>query len=97
LAPATAHALPVNGNGADGGCHYTDKDGYDIPLDDGQSVLVDGKTVSCSGGTITVSNAAKPGGPGVQQPVGNQVLAPVNEAPKRPLFDRNVPVFTQQP
>ena len=54
LAPATANAQPVNGAG-DGGCHYTDKDGYDIPIDDGQSVLVDGKTVSCSGGTITVS------------------------------------------
>ncbi len=38
LAPAIAHAQPV-GNGADGGCHYTDKDGYDIPIDDGQSVL----------------------------------------------------------
>ena len=44
LAPATAHAQPVNGAG-DGGCHYTDKDGYDIPIDDGQSVVVDGKTV----------------------------------------------------
>jgi hypothetical protein len=54
LAPATAHAQPVGGGGG-GGCHYTDKDGYDIPIDDGQSVIVDGKTVTCSGGTITVS------------------------------------------
>jgi hypothetical protein len=69
LAPATAHALPVNGNGADGGCHYTDKDGYDIPIDDGQSVLVDGKTVSCSGGTITVSFAPKGGAGNVRVPV----------------------------
>lgn len=65
LAPATAHALPVNGT-ADGGCHYTDKDGYDIPIDDGQSVVVDGKTVSCSGGTITVSNAPKRGVSGLR-------------------------------
>ena len=35
------------GGGADGGCHYTDKDGYDIPIDDGQGVIVDGKTVTC--------------------------------------------------
>jgi hypothetical protein len=31
LAPANAHALPVN-NSEGGGCHYTDKDGYDIPI-----------------------------------------------------------------
>ena len=66
LAPATAHALPVNNGAGDGGCHYTDKDGYDIPIDDGQSVLVDGKTVSCSGGTITVSNTVKGGAAGVR-------------------------------
>lgn len=91
LAPATAHAPPVNG--ADGGgCHYTDKDGYDIPIDEGQSVLVDGKTVTCSGGTITVSNTVKPGGAGAQQQQGG-VLSPVNETPKRPVVDRNVPIF----
>ena len=96
LAPATAHAQPVN-NGADGGCHYTDKDGYDIPIDDGQSVVVDGKTVSCSGGTITVSFAPKAGGAGAQQQQGGTVLSPVTETPKRPLVNRNVLVFTQQP
>ena len=96
LAPATAHALPVNGNGADGGCHYTDKDGYDIPIDDGQSVLVDGKTVTCSGGTITVSNAVKPGGAGAPQQQIDPVLSPVNETPKRPVFDPNVAIFFQQ-
>jgi hypothetical protein len=97
LAPATAHALPVNNGAGDGGCHYTDKDGYDIPIDDGQSVLVDGKTVSCSGGTITVSNAVKPGGAGAQQQQGSPVLTPVTETPKRPVVIRNLPVFTQQP
>jgi hypothetical protein len=45
LAPATAQALPVNNNEG-GGCHYTDKDGYDIPIDEGQDVFVDGKIVS---------------------------------------------------
>ena len=96
LAPAIAHAQPV-GNGADGGCHYTDKDGYDIPIDDGQSVLVDGKTVSCSGGTITVSFAPKPGGAGAQQQQGGTVLSPVTETPKRQVVNWNVAVFNQQP
>ena len=96
LAPGIAHATD-NGPGGGGGCHYTDKDGYDIPIDDGQSVLVDGKTVSCSGGTITVSFAPKPGGAGAQQQQGGTVLAPVTETPKRPVVNRNVAVFNQQP
>jgi hypothetical protein len=95
LAPATAHAQPVNNNDG-GGCHYTDKDGYDIPIDDGQSVLVDGKTVTCSGGTITVSLAPKAGGAVVQQPQGNPVLAPVTKTPKRQVLNQNVAVFVQQ-
>ncbi|MGZ6779867.1 MAG: hypothetical protein ACXVGO_12820 [Mycobacterium sp.] len=82
LAPATAFAQPVN-HGADGGCHYTDKDGYDIPIDEGQSVLVDGKTVTCSGGTITVSLAPKTGG--------------VFQTPKRAVLNQTGAVFTQQP
>jgi hypothetical protein len=56
LAPATAYALPVNNNEG-GGCHYTDKDGYDIPIDEGQDVFVDGKIVSCRGGSIVVTTA----------------------------------------
>ena len=97
LAPATAHALPVN-NGADGGgCHYTDKDGYDIPIDEGQSVLVDGKTVTCTGGTITVSNAVK-GGAGVPQQQAGGVLAPVTQTPKKsPVLNENVAIFHAQP
>ena len=96
LDPATAYAQPVNGAG-DGGCHYTDKDGYDIPIDDGQSVLVDGKTVSCSGGTITVSLAPKAGGAGTVQQQGNPVLSPVTKTPKLPLLSQNVAIFVQQP
>jgi hypothetical protein len=97
LAPATAHAQPVNNGAGDGGCHYTDKDGYDIPIDDGQSVLVDGKTVSCSGGTITVSLAPKTGATGAQQQQGGTVLSPVTKAPTRAVLNQNVAVFTQQP
>jgi len=95
LAPATAHALPTGNGAGDGGCHYTDKDGYDIPIDDGQSVLVDGKTVSCSGGTITVS--LKTAGAGAQQQQAGGVLAPVTTTPNRPVLNRNVTVFAQQP
>ena len=93
LAPATAHAQPVGETG--GGCHYTDKDGYDIPIDDGQSVLVDGKTVTCTGGTITVSNTVKGGAAGAQQQAGG-VLAPVNETPKKSPVVRNVPILIAQ-
>ena len=97
LAPATAHAQPVNGAG-DGGCHYTDKDGYDIPIDDGQSVLVDGKTVSCSGGTITVSKAVKGGLGNVRPPLVNGNLPVLAETPKQaPLLNENVAIFHVQP
>jgi hypothetical protein len=94
VAPGIAHATDNGPGPGGGGCHYSDKDGYDIPIDDGQSVLVDGKTVSCSGGTITVSNAVKGGGV-LQQQAGG-VLAPVNQAPKKSPVVGNVPVFVAQ-
>lgn len=96
LAPATANAQPVNNTG-DGGCHYTDKDGYDIPIDEGQSVLVDGKTVTCTGGTITVSKATKGGLGSVRPGQVGSVLSPVNETPKKPVFTENVAIFQAQP
>lgn len=65
LAPATAHALPVNNNEG-GGCTYTDKDGYDVPIDEGQDVFVDGKIVSCRGGTIVVTTAPASAGGSTQ-------------------------------
>jgi hypothetical protein len=92
LAPATANAMPVDNGAGNGGCHYTDKDGYDIPIDDGQSVLVDGKTVTCSGGTITVSLKTPAGGAQQQQTGG--VLAPVTQTPKKAPVVRNVPIAT---
>src|SRR5262245_48800005 len=94
LAPATAHATDNNDGPGGGGCHYTDKDGYDIPIDEGQSVKVDGKTVTCTGGTITVSNVqTNPGGvkPGQIDPVLTQ--ANPAQPPKRsPVLSQNVGV-----
>jgi hypothetical protein len=57
IAPATAYAVDNEPTPGGGGCTYTDKDGYDIPIDDGQDVFVDGKIVSCRGGKIVVTTA----------------------------------------
>jgi hypothetical protein len=95
LAPGIAHATDNEPGPGGGGCHYTDKDGYDIPIDDGQSVKVDGKTVSCSGGTITVSSV-KGGATGVRPGQVGSVLSPVNETPKKPLVVNTAPVFIAQ-
>jgi len=69
LAPATAQAQPVDGTTGGAGCTYTDKDGYPIPIDDGQSVIVDGKTVTCSGGTVTTTPAPKKNAGNTRVPV----------------------------
>jgi hypothetical protein len=81
LAPATAHATDNGPSGPSGGCHYTDADGYDIPIDEGQSVIVDGKTVTCSGGSIVVTTAPKRGVSGLRP----QLVKP------------NAPVLAAQP
>lgn len=77
VAPATAFAVdnePTPG----GGCTYTDSDGYPIPIDDGQDVFVDGKIVSCRGGTITVTTAPQSGGADQQSgPKGGIFQPPV--------------------
>ena len=80
LAPATANATDDQ-PGPGGGCTYTDADGYDIPIDDGQDVFVDGKIVSCRGGSIVVTTAPKAG-------VGNV---------RPPLVNENVAIFHAQP
>src|SRR5919106_446160 len=95
LAPATAHALPVNGAG-DGGCVYTDADGYDIPIDEGQDVIVDGKIVSCRGGTVVAPTPPKSGVGNVRPPLVNGNLPVLAETPKAetpkppPLVNQNV-------
>jgi hypothetical protein len=67
--PAAAHAqdnnpAPTSG----GGCTHTDKDGYDIPIDEGQTVFVDGKLVTCKGGTIIITTAPQSSRPGTKKP-----------------------------
>ena len=97
LAPATAHATdnePTPG----GGCTYTDADGYDIPIDEGQDVFVDGKIVSCRGGTIVVTTPPKAGAAGVRPPFVNGNLPVLAQTPKQPpLLNQNVTVFHAQP
>jgi hypothetical protein len=100
IAPATAHAVDNNDGPGGGGCHYTDADGYDIPIDDGQSVIVDGKTVTCKGGTITVSSAPKANAGGVRPGQLDPVLTQADPAqpPRRsPVLSQNVGIFTQTP
>jgi hypothetical protein len=60
LAPATAFAEDNQPTpGGTSGCTHIDADGYPIPLDHGQSVKVDGKTVTCNNGQVTVASAPK--------------------------------------
>ena len=59
LAPATAHAVDNEPTPGGGGCTYVDADGYPIPIDDGQTVFVDGKLVTCKNGKTTETTAPK--------------------------------------
>jgi hypothetical protein len=102
IAPATAFAEDNDPSGP-GGCHYTDADGYDIPIHDGEDVYVDGKIVSCRGGSIVVTTPPARGsdvrGPlagGGNLPVlteaGSEQPTPTTKTPKLPVL--NVPVLT---
>ncbi len=72
--PTAAQALDNNTTpGNSGGCTYTDKDGYDIPLDEGQTVFVDGKLVTCKGGTVVITTAPNSVKPGSKKPCGNKL------------------------
>jgi hypothetical protein len=87
IAPATAYAVdnePTPG----GGCTYTDADGYDIPIDEGQDVFVDGKIVSCRGGKIVITTAPQRG----------DVRPPVSKGGNLPVFKGgDLPVLAIQP
>ena len=82
MAPATANAQPIESTG--GGCTYTDADGYDIPIDDGQDVFVDGKIVSCRGGTIVITTAPKRGIGNVRPQIVQPNLSVATETPQKP-------------
>ncbi len=58
----------------EGGCFYTDADGYDIPIFNGEGVIVDGKLVTCKDGELTIkrSRASRWSKPAT----GGDVLAP---------------------
>jgi hypothetical protein len=89
VAPATAFAVDNEPTPGGGGCTYTDADGYDIPIDNGQDVFVDGKIVSCRDGKIVVTTAPKRAGTGT---VGGS-----GTVGKKPVFDRQLPVRVAQP
>ena len=81
LAPATAHATPNEPSGPSSGCNYTDADGYDVPIDDGQDVFVDGKIVSCRGGKVVITTAPLRGTGGQRPPLVNQKVPVSAQAP----------------
>ncbi|TPG34339.1 hypothetical protein [Mycolicibacterium hodleri] len=90
LAPATAHATDNQPTGTGGGCHYTDADGYDVPIDDGQDVFVDGKIVSCRGGSIVVTTAPMHGAGSVRGQLDPNLSVLAETPRKSPLVNRPV-------
>jgi hypothetical protein len=79
---------PPDGRWPDGSgrCVYTDADGYDIPIDDGQDVFVDGKLVSCRGGTIVVTTAPKRGVGNLRPQLLDPNLSVLVETPQQPTL-----------
>jgi hypothetical protein len=95
VAPATAFAVDNDPTPGGGGCHYTDADGYDVPIDEGQDVFVDGKIVSCRGGKIVVTTAPQRASGGRAPVTGGN--APVVKG-NLPVFKGgNLPVLATQP
>ena len=91
LSPATAHAVDDDPSGP-GGCHYSDADGYDIPIHNGESVFVDGKIVSCRDGQITVTTAPKAGAAGVRPQLGPNLPVLAESDPQGPETPRHPPL-----
>jgi len=105
IAPATAFAEDNDPSGP-GGCNYTDADGYNIPIHNGEDVYVDGKIVSCRNGSVVVTTPPARGsdvrGPlagGGNLPVLTEAgsSAPTGpQTPKRPVFDK-APILIATP
>jgi hypothetical protein len=94
MAPATAFAVD-NEPTPSGGCTYTDADGYDIPIDDGQDVFVDGKLVSCRGGKIVITTAPQRAEVGGGKGTVSGGTGPVG---KKPIFKGgDLPILIAQP
>jgi hypothetical protein len=87
IVPATASAEDNDPSGP-GGCHYTDADGYDIPIHNGEDVFVDGKIVSCRGGSIVVTTAPAR---------GSDVRAPLAGGGNLPVLTEGTPAPTKNP
>ncbi len=73
--PTAATALDDSSPAGDGGCFYTDEDGYDIPIFDGEGVIVDGKLITCNDGELTIERASRPAR-WSSTSAGNDVVAP---------------------
>ncbi|BBW99986.1 hypothetical protein BST36_19225 [Mycolicibacterium moriokaense] len=106
IAPATAFATDNDDSGP-GGCNYTDADGYNIPIHNGEDVYVDGKIVSCRNGSVVVTTPPPARGSDVRAPLAGGNLSVLTEpgtssepsrpvTPKRPLFDK-APVLIATP
>jgi hypothetical protein len=103
FAPATAYAVDNEDPAGPGGCHYTDADGYDIPIHNGEDVYVDGKIVSCRNGEIIVTNPPARGSVLRPQfvdpnlPTLTETGTSRPETPRPPLVNSNAPVLTATP
>ena len=104
FAPATAYAVDNDDPAGPGGCHYTDADGYDIPIHNGEDVYVDGKIVSCRNGEIIVTTPPARGSVLRPQladsglPVLTQAEPSRPETPRHPpLVNRKAPVLIATP
>ena len=100
IAPATAFAADNDDSGP-GGCFYTDADGYQIPIHNGEDVFVDGKIVSCRNGEIVVTNPPQRGVQGLRPNIFGDKPVLTEAAPETPVAPRpglaTVPVFTKAP
>jgi hypothetical protein len=93
IAPATAFAADNDDSGP-GGCTYTDADGYPIPIHDGEDVFVDGKIVSCRGGTIVVTNPPQRGVQGLRPDVVGGLPVLTEAGPTKPATPPRAPLAT---
>ena len=94
IAPATAFAED-NDPAGPGGCNYTDADGYNIPIHNGEDVYVDGKIVSCRNGSIVVTTPPQRGAESVAPQFGDlPVLTQADTDQPQPKNPKRQPFVT---